>query len=111
MTKSEPAQTRSKAPDDTRAPYPEETLKPLPTTTRVAIWIAGSVFLLVGLIGLALPVIPQAVPLALGAALLSLASERFYSLLVKNVERWPRLAHRLAQLRATLHRWLSPSER
>jgi len=103
MSEPQPGDPRRAPPD------PDEILEPLPPTTRIAIWIVGSVFLLIGLIGLALPVIPQAVPLALGAALLSLASERFYTLLVKNVERWPRLAHHLARLRARLHRWLSPS--
>jgi uncharacterized membrane protein YbaN (DUF454 family) len=93
--------------DEVAGHDPEEILEPLPLATRIAMWIVGSIFLLLGLIGLALPVVPQAVPLALGVAFLSLASERFYALLVKNVERWPRLAHQLARLRATLHRWLS----
>lgn len=85
----------------------EEALEPLPPATRIAMWVVGSLCLLIGLVGLALPVIPQAVPLALGVAFLSLASERFYSVIAKNVERWPRIAHRLAHLRARLHRWFS----
>ncbi|HVS13375.1 MAG TPA: hypothetical protein VMV46_05610 [Thermoanaerobaculia bacterium] len=85
----------------------EEALEPLPPATRIALWIVGTVFLLIGLVGLALPVVPQAVPLAIGAAFLSLASERFYSLLVRKVERWPKLARRLVQLRHRMHRLLS----
>jgi uncharacterized membrane protein (Fun14 family) len=88
-------------------PSHEEALEPLPPATRIALWIVGTVLLLIGLVGLALPVVPQAVPLAIGAAFLSLASERFYGLLVRNVERWPRLAQHLVRLRHRLHRLLS----
>ena len=64
-------------------------LEPLPTPVRVVFFLAGSVLVILGLVALALPVVPQAIPLGAGAALLSLASDKVYLALKTRLRRWP----------------------
>ena len=85
-------------------------LEPLPPPLdgwlRTVLLVLGSGFLLLGLIGLALPVIPQTIPLALGAAMLSLASERLHHGILGLLSRWPAAARVLVSFRTRMHRRL-----
>ncbi|MEM6704100.1 MAG: hypothetical protein AAF690_15385 [Acidobacteriota bacterium] len=80
---------------------------PLPTWVRALLFALGSLLVLVGLVALALPVVPQALPLAAGAALLSLASDRLYLFLRTRLRRWPWLWRPLRSFRIQVHRLLS----
>lgn len=75
--------------------------------TRLLLSVAGALLVLVGLVGLALPIVPQTVPLALGIALLSLASDRIYGHLQTLLGRWPRAWRTIQALRRRLENWLS----
>ena len=79
----------------------------MPKGTRLMVFVVGGLFLLIGLIGLALPIIPQTIPLTLGIALLSLASERVYRYLQTLLGRWPRVWRTIQALRHRLESWLS----
>ena len=61
-----------------------------PHGVRLILFLAGAFFLAIGLIGLALPAIPQMVPLVLGLGLLSLASRTIDDWIHRRLERWPR---------------------
>ncbi len=91
------------------APEPETTPlePPLPHWLRVLLFVVGSVLLLIGLVGLALPVIPQTIPLAAGAALLSLASDAFYRFLRTRLRRFPWLWKPIRGFRRRAHRLFS----
>jgi hypothetical protein len=101
---SDPLPRGSEAPgeDEVTVHLPE-----LPAATRIVFLFLGGGFLLLGLIGLALPVFPQTVPLVLGAALLSVASQRVHDTLERWLNRWPRAAGAYARMRHRIHRWVS----
>ena len=86
----------------------EPELPPLRTGVRILLFALGGLFLLLGIIGVLLPVVPQIVPLALGAALLSLASDRLNRRLRAFVmRRWPNAWRRIQRVQAWLHHRLS----
>jgi len=86
---------------------PELTAPTIRRGVRLLLFLGGGLSILVGLVGLALPIIPQTVPLALGVALLSLASERVYGRLQTLLARWPRIWRTIQAVRHRLERWLS----
>ena len=51
---------------------------------RIFFGVLGAAFLLIGILGIFIPLVPGIIFLALGGACLSRASERFYALLVNN---------------------------
>lgn len=83
-------------------------LPELPQTTRIVLLAAGSGFLLLGLIGLALPVVPQAAFLLVGAALLSVASKRVHAQVDRWLNRWPAASDAFARMRLRIHGWVAP---
>lgn len=82
-------------------------LEPLPRGIRFALFLVGAVFVGIGLVGLALPVVPQVIPLILGAAVLSLASEALHRRLQNLLEPWPSAAERFRRVRNRLHQMFS----
>ena len=88
------------------APDPPPTLPPLPFRTRVLIFIAGWVLILIGVAGLVLPGIQGIFTILLGAALLSLDNELVYRGLRRALTRWPRAWQRLERFRERAHHHL-----
>ncbi|MDH3402376.1 MAG: hypothetical protein OES32_05560 [Acidobacteriota bacterium] len=84
-------------------------LPALPLVVRLAVLVVGWIVVLIGILGLALPGIQGCLTLALGAALLSLASEMIYRGLNRLLHRWPRVWDRVEALRAWMHDKLSRS--
>ncbi len=84
-------------------------LTALPLLLRIAVLLVGWVLVLIGIVGLALPGIQGCVTIALGAALLSLASELIYRGLKKLLHRWPKIWSRVESLRAWVHGKLTRS--
>jgi hypothetical protein len=76
----------------------------LPTGLRVFLIVAGWVFIVVGLAGLALPGIQGVLTLFAGAALLSVASETAYWTLRSMFRRWPRGWRRVERARRWIYR-------
>lgn len=70
----------------------------------------GWVVLAVGIAGLALPGIQGILTIAVGLAILSLASDRAHQLLRRALSRWPGVWRRVERLRRKLHRRLSSDE-
>lgn len=91
-----------KSPKPVRAPGTQH-LPALPLLVRIGVLLVGWVLLLVGIAGLALPGIQGCVTIALGAALLSLASELIYRGLKRLLHRWPKVWNRVESLRAWFH--------
>lgn len=81
-------------------------LPKLATGTKVFLLFAGWFLILLGLLGLVLPVLQGVLFLALGAALLSLVSSTIYNLLRRAFARWPRGWRKLLSVRQRVHRWL-----
>ena len=86
-------------------------LPPLAGWMRSLVLLLGLAFLALGFVGLLLPVIPQTIPLALGAALLSLASERCHRWMASLLARWPRAASLLSTTRARARNFLHRFDR
>jgi hypothetical protein len=84
-------------------------LPALPIVVRILVLVVGWVVVLIGIAGLALPGIQGCLTIAIGAALLSLASEMIYRGLRRLLQRWPRVWDRIEHFRAWLHDKLSPS--
>jgi hypothetical protein len=82
-------------------------LPALPLVVRILVLIVGWVVLLIGVAGLALPGIQGCLTIAVGAALLSLASELIYRGLKRSLQRWPKVWDRIESFRAWLHDKLS----
>lgn len=76
----------------------------LPRRLRVFLLVAGWIFLLVGLAGLALPGIQGVVTIVAGLALLSVASETAYWTMRAMFRRWPRGWKRVERVRRWLYR-------
>jgi hypothetical protein len=79
---------------------------PLPLWVRLLVLGVGWLLVLIGIAGLFLPVIQGGLSLALGFALLSLASQSFHLWLRRLMGRWPGLWKRMERLRRRLHGWL-----
>ena len=82
-------------------------LPALPLVVRILVLVIGWVVVLIGIAGLALPGIQGCLTLALGAALLSLASEMIYRGLRRLLQRWPKVWDRVESLRSWMHDKLS----
>jgi hypothetical protein len=82
-------------------------LPALPLVVRILVLVVGWVVVLIGIAGLALPGIQGCLTLALGAALLSLASEMIYRGLRRLLQRWPKIWDRVENLRSWMHDKLS----
>ena len=80
---------------------------PLPKWLRLVLFAVGSLLVAFGLVALALPVVPQALPLAIGAALLSLASDRVYHALRTRLRRFPWAWKPVRAFRQRAHRLFS----
>ena len=86
----------------------EPDLPPLPIVVRILLFALGTFLVLVGLVFGPLPLVPAIVLVPLGAALLSLASNRLNRRLRAFVmRRWPNVWQRIQRVRAWLHRRLS----
>jgi hypothetical protein len=86
---------------------PDEEEAPLPALLRVPLYFAGWLFLLVGVVGLALPGIQGVLTLVLGASLLSVASEATHRWLRRLLRPFPKGAHHFERVRARVRKWLS----
>jgi hypothetical protein len=84
-------------------------LPALPIVVRLGVLVVGWLVLLVGVAGLALPGIQGCLTIAVGAALLSLASEMIYRWLKRGLHRWPRVWDRVEHFRGWMHDKLSRS--
>jgi len=70
--------------------------------------VIGWALIAIGVAGLILPGIQGILTLLLGAAVLSLVSQRVHNGLRRLFSRWPKGWRRLEKLRRKLHRKLSP---
>jgi uncharacterized membrane protein YbaN (DUF454 family) len=70
---------------------------------RIVLLAIGWVVLVVGIAGLVLPGLQGILLIILGAAILSVASERVHRGLKSLLHRWPRITERLDSFRHTLH--------
>lgn len=70
----------------------------------------GWTLLLLGIVGLVLPVLQGWLMIFAGAAVLSLVSEIAYEALRKVFQRWPRGWRRVHKLRRRIRRWLHREE-
>ena len=84
---------------------------PLPIKIRIAVFLIGWLLILVGILGLVLPGIQGILTLAIGAALLSLASEVVYERMRRSFHRWPQTWRKLEGVRFRLLRWLRRKRR
>ncbi|KAB2966215.1 MAG: hypothetical protein F9K18_05910 [Thermoanaerobaculia bacterium] len=82
---------------------------PLPIWVRFLVIGAGWVLVVIGIAGLFLPVLQGGISLALGFALLSIASQSVHLWLRRLMGRWPGLWRRMERLRRRLHGWLHRS--
>ena len=82
-------------------------LRPLPLWLRIGLLFIGWLIILVGIAGLVLPGIQGILPIVVGAAILSVASERAYRAIRYVVKRWPSIHDRLDRFRERLHDKLS----
>ena len=86
----------------------EPDLPPLPFVVRILLFALGTILVLVGIVFGPLPLVPAIVLVPLGAALLSLASNRLNRRLQAFVmRRWPNAWQRIQRVRAWLHGRLS----
>lgn len=78
-------------------------LPALPVPVRVIVLVVGWVVVLIGVAGLALPGIQGCLTIAIGAALLSLASEMIYRGLRRLLIRWPKVMDKVEHFRGWMH--------
>ncbi len=90
----------------TRRGARRHTLPPLPTWKRLVLWVLGWFLVLLGLAGMALPVLQGWVMLFLATAVLSLVSEGIYKLLRRLFSLSPKSWRRVLRLRRWVHRRL-----
>jgi uncharacterized protein len=76
---------------------------PLPTWLRLTVVAVGWVLILLGVLGLFLPILQGGLMLALGLALLSIASQRMHLWFRSLMGRWPRIWKRLEKMRRKIH--------
>lgn len=85
-------------------------LRPLSLSVRITLHVLGWLMVAIGVAGFFLPVLPGGLALALGLALLSVASRRLHQWLRPKFRRWPKGWRRLENFRRRLHRRLEPRE-
>lgn len=78
-------------------------LPALPVPVRIVVLVVGWVVVLIGILGLALPGIQGCLTIAIGAALLSLASEMIYRGIRRLLERWPKVMDKVEHFRGWMH--------
>jgi uncharacterized membrane protein YbaN (DUF454 family) len=78
-------------------------LPPLPAPIRIALLVVGSFFVGLGILGLFLPFLQGILFLAVGAALLSLASDSVHRFVSRLLRRWPRMQERMHRFRQHWH--------
>lgn len=89
-------------------PDAEAELPPLRVGVRILLFVLGGLLLVIGWAGVVLPLVPAIVLVPLGAALLTLASDRLNRRLRAFVmRRWPSGWQRVQHFRAWLHHRLS----
>ena len=76
---------------------------PLPPWLRVSVLTLGWVLILLGVVGLFLPILQGGLMLALGFALLSIGSQTIHLWMRSLMGRWPKIWRRLERLRRKLH--------
>ena len=76
---------------------------PLPIWLKVVLLFLGWLVVLVGIAGLVLPGIQGILTIVLGAAILSVASERVYVGFRLLLRRWPKIRQRFDRFRHRLH--------
>ena len=82
---------------------------PLPLWVRMTTIVVGWLLVVIGIVGIFLPVLQGGISLALGLALLSISSQWVHLRLRKLLARWPRLWKQMEKLRRKLHGWLRGS--
>jgi hypothetical protein len=96
------ALARRRRPRMPRAPR----LAQLSTPTKLLLWFAGWLLILLGVAGLVLPILQGVLTLFLGAAVLSLVSHSIYLGLRRLFRGWPRGWRRVLFARRRIHAWL-----
>lgn len=81
--------------------------RPLPLWLRIVVLLVGWIVLLVGVAGLVLPGIQGIATIAIGAAILSVASELAYEWMRKSLSRWPKIWDRVERFRDRIYDKLS----
>ncbi len=81
-------------------------LPPLHWGLRLVVLVIGGVLLVIGIAGLVLPGIQGILTIALGLAVVSLASDFVHRQLHRLLVRWPRLHHATERFRERVHSWL-----
>lgn len=92
-------------PDD--QPSTPRPLAPLPWSVRLLVLFVGGVLTAIGLAGLVLPGIQGILTIALGMAVMSLASNRMHRQLTRLLGRWPSVQDKVERFRRRAHGWLS----
>ena len=82
-------------------------LAPLPWSVRLLVLFVGTVLIAIGTAGLVLPGIQGILTIAVGLAVVSLASDRVHRQLRRLLSRWPSVQERVENFRHRAHRWLS----
>lgn len=85
----------------------ERRLPPLPWSVRLLVLFVGGVLTAIGTAGLVLPGIQGILTIAVGMAIMSLASDRVHRRLQRLLSRWPGVQDRMEGFRRRAHRWLS----
>ena len=91
------------APQSARKAGRRRRLPNLPLALRIALHLVGWMVLALGVAGLVLPGIQGIVTIVAGAAILSVASDRFHRWLHQALGRWPRVRQRLDRFRHRVH--------
>jgi hypothetical protein len=89
-----------------RAHRPRFRPLPLPFWLRVILLSLGWLLVLLGIVGIFLPILQGGLSLVIGLALLSIASQTVHLKLRSLMGRWPRAWRRLEKLRRGMHAWL-----
>jgi hypothetical protein len=79
---------------------------PLSFGVRIAVLTLGWICVVLGVVGLFLPILQGGLFLAIGFALLSLASQWVHLKLRRIFGRWPGIWKRLERFRRKIHGWL-----
>jgi len=79
---------------------------PLPLWLRLATTSLGWLLIVIGVVGIFLPVLQGGLSLALGFALLSISSQWVHLRLRKLMGRWPGIWKRMERFRRRFHGWL-----